>query len=86
LLTLLRDLRFRLRTEENDTQDILDMLLNAAVFIYIGAIIDWKQYVPGNNTLELNAWRVVVLSMLSECTNRAGLTCRNMLNKNWRIP
>ncbi|KDN42068.1 hypothetical protein K437DRAFT_257997 [Tilletiaria anomala UBC 951] len=54
---------FRLRTEDNDTQDILDMLLNTAVFIYIGAIIDWKQYVPSGNFLQLDAWRVIVLSI-----------------------
>ncbi|PWN47075.1 hypothetical protein IE53DRAFT_272624 [Violaceomyces palustris] len=52
---------FRLRTEDNDFQEILDMLLNAAVFIYIGAIIPWADY--SDHELGLAGWRVVVLAL-----------------------
>ncbi len=54
---------FRWRTEDDSVQDILDMLLNAAVFIYLGALIDWKAYWISDNVLQLNAWRVVLLAI-----------------------
>ncbi|PWN22554.1 hypothetical protein BCV69DRAFT_281530 [Microstroma glucosiphilum] len=51
---------FRIRSEESDIQDILDMLLNAAVFIYIGAIIPWGFYHTDGG---IEAWRIVVLGI-----------------------
>lgn len=51
---------FRIRSEESDIQDILDMLLNAAVFIYIGAIIPWGFYHTEGG---IEAWRIVVLGI-----------------------
>ena len=53
---------FRLRQEENDFQEIIDMLLNAAIFMYIGMIIPWNEY--SNEALGLNGWRVVVLGIM----------------------
>lgn len=51
---------FRLRTLENDTQEILDLLLNLIVFIYAGAIIPFDSYSSEN---KLEPWRVIVLAI-----------------------
>lgn len=53
---------FRLRQEENDFQEILDMLVNAAIFMYIGLIIPWQDY--SDEAIGLSGWRVVVLGIL----------------------
>lgn len=52
---------FRIRTEDNDFQEIIDTVLNMAVFVYIGAIIPWDDY--SNPDLQLTGWRVVVLGI-----------------------
>ncbi|CAO1635168.1 unnamed protein product [Parajaminaea phylloscopi] len=58
---------FRIRSAESDVQDILDMLLNAAVFVYIGAIIPWDFYhrndVAGIVS-GIDTWRAVVFVLL----------------------
>ncbi|WFC99643.1 hypothetical protein MYAM1_002388 [Malassezia yamatoensis] len=53
---------FRLRQEETDFQEILDMLLNTAIFMYIGMIIPWRDF--SNMEIGMNGWRVVVLGIL----------------------
>lgn len=56
--------RVRTQVEEEDSfQDILDSLLNAAVFIYIGAIIPWSEYNSGSAFLEISPWRIVLLGI-----------------------
>ncbi|TKY87330.1 hypothetical protein EX895_004007 [Sporisorium graminicola] len=52
---------FRIRTEDNDFQEIIDTVLNMAVFVYIGAIIPWADY--SSAELQLTGWRVVVLGI-----------------------
>ncbi|CDW98363.1 hypothetical protein [Sporisorium scitamineum] len=52
---------FRIRTEDNDFQEIIDTVLNMAVFVYIGAIIPWADY--SDPELQLTGWRVVVLGI-----------------------
>lgn len=52
---------FRIRTEDNDFQEIIDTVLNMAVFVYIGAIIPWDDY--SSPDLQLTGWRVVVLGI-----------------------
>ncbi|KAJ9477975.1 putative Na(+)/H(+) antiporter (putative) [Pseudozyma hubeiensis] len=52
---------FRIRTEDNDFQEIIDTVLNMAVFVYIGAIIPWADY--SSPELQLTGWRVVVLGI-----------------------
>lgn len=52
---------FRIRTEDNDFQEIIDTVLNMTVFVYIGAIIPWSAY--SNPELQLTGWRVVVLAI-----------------------
>lgn len=53
---------FRVRTEDESFQDVLDSLLNTGVFIYIGTIIPWGAF--GDATLGLSPWRFVVLGIL----------------------
>jgi hypothetical protein len=52
---------FRLRQEETDFQEIIDMLLNVAIFMYIGMIIPWQDY--SNEELGLSGWRMVLLGI-----------------------
>jgi len=56
------DDRYRIRSEESDVQDILDMLLNNAAFLYLGLIIPWNAYTNVGDGL--TPWRVVVLAIL----------------------
>ncbi|KAI8336556.1 Sodium/hydrogen exchanger family-domain-containing protein [Chlamydoabsidia padenii] len=56
------DAWFRKETEEAHFQDVIDMMLNLAIFVYIGAIIPWDDF--GNVSLGLAPWRLVVLSIL----------------------
>lgn len=53
---------FRQETEEAHFQEVIDMMLNLAVFIYIGAIIPWSDF--GNAALGLAPWRLVVIAIL----------------------
>ncbi|KAI8375837.1 Sodium/hydrogen exchanger family-domain-containing protein [Blakeslea trispora] len=53
---------FRQETEEAHFQEVIDMMLNLAVFIYIGAIIPWSDF--GNAELGLTPWRLVVIAIL----------------------
>ena len=56
--------RVRTQVEEEDSfQDILDSLLNAAVFIYIGAIIPWADYNSASSFVNIAPWRIVVLGL-----------------------
>jgi NhaP-type Na+/H+ or K+/H+ antiporter len=56
--------RVRTQVEEEDSfQDIIDSLLNAAVFIYVGAIIPWADYNTGGEALNIEPWRIVVLGL-----------------------
>lgn len=57
---------YRVRTqeeEEDSFQDIIDSLLNAAIFIYIGAIIPWDAYNTGSTFLDIHPWRIVLLGI-----------------------
>ncbi|KAL0097508.1 Sodium/hydrogen exchanger family-domain-containing protein [Phycomyces blakesleeanus] len=53
---------FRQETEEAHFQDVIDMMLNLAIFVYIGAIIPWSDF--GNAELGLSAWRLVAMAIL----------------------
>ncbi|SGY40208.1 BQ5605_C003g02337 [Microbotryum silenes-dioicae] len=50
---------FRIETEDETFQDVIDSLLNASIFIYIGTIIDWSAYTPPY----LTPWRMVLLAL-----------------------
>lgn len=53
---------FRHETEEAHFQEVIDMMLNLAIFVYIGAIIPWSDF--GNAELGLTPWRLVVIAIL----------------------
>ncbi|KAI8139314.1 Sodium/hydrogen exchanger family-domain-containing protein [Fennellomyces sp. T-0311] len=53
---------FRQETEEAHFQEVIDMMLNLAVFAYIGAIIPWHEF--GNADIGLSPWRLVVIAIL----------------------
>ncbi|KAI8329209.1 Cation/H+ exchanger, partial [Chlamydoabsidia padenii] len=53
---------FRKETEEAHFQDVIDMMLNLAVFVYIGTIIPWSEF--GNSSIGLSPWRLVVIAIL----------------------
>ncbi|WWC99766.1 hypothetical protein V866_006671 [Kwoniella sp. B9012] len=51
---------FRLETEDAGFQDVIDQLLNSAIFLYVGAIIPWADF----SRYSLSPWRLVVLGIL----------------------
>ncbi|KAF8608689.1 hypothetical protein BDV93DRAFT_518754 [Ceratobasidium sp. AG-I] len=55
------DDRQRLAAEDAGFQDIIDLLLNAAVFMYIGAIIPWNAY--NDLATGITLWRIIVLAV-----------------------
>ncbi|CAE6514254.1 unnamed protein product [Rhizoctonia solani] len=55
------DDRQRIAAEDAGFQDIIDMLLNAAIFMYIGAIIPWYAY--NDPVTGIVPWRIVVLAI-----------------------
>ncbi|KAI9300568.1 Sodium/hydrogen exchanger family-domain-containing protein [Cunninghamella echinulata] len=56
------DAWFKKQTEEAHFQDVIDMMLNLAIFVYIGAIIPWNDF--HNLSLGLTPWRLVLLAIL----------------------
>ncbi|KAI8984694.1 Sodium/hydrogen exchanger family-domain-containing protein [Mycotypha africana] len=53
---------FRQETEEAHFQEVIDMMLNLSIFVYIGAIIPWSEF--GNQEIGLTPWRLVVIGIL----------------------
>ncbi|EXX79129.1 hypothetical protein RhiirA5_495269 [Rhizophagus irregularis] len=53
---------FRKETEEAHLQEVIDMLLNLAVFVYVGTIIPWSTL--QNATTEITVWRLIVCAVL----------------------
>ncbi|KAL4762174.1 Na+/H+ antiporter Nha1 [Aspergillus foveolatus] len=53
---------FTEKTEESHVSNVIDLLLNLAYFVYLGAILPWADY--NNPDLGLNAWRLVVIAIL----------------------
>ncbi|CAG8477674.1 12312_t:CDS:2 [Acaulospora colombiana] len=53
---------FRMETVESHFQPILDMLLNLAVFAYIGAIMPFSSF--ADVSLGLSYWRLIVMATL----------------------
>ncbi|KAL8994624.1 MAG: hypothetical protein Q9188_007015 [Gyalolechia gomerana] len=52
---------FTQKTEESHVSNVIDLLLNLAYFVYLGAIIPWEQY--NNPIIGLTPWRLVVISI-----------------------
>ncbi|SLM36408.1 na h antiporter nha1 [Lasallia pustulata] len=53
---------FTHKTEESHVSNVLDLLLNLAYFVYLGAIIPWQQY--NAPELGITPWRLVVIAIL----------------------
>ncbi|KAG9126645.1 hypothetical protein FRC07_002617 [Ceratobasidium sp. 392] len=56
------DGRQRLAAEDAGFQDIIDLLLNAAIFVYTGAIVPW--YAFNDLMTGITPWRIIVLVAL----------------------
>ena len=53
---------FSEKTEESHVSNVIDLLLNLAYFVFLGAIIPWEQY--NNVELGMVPWRLVVISIM----------------------
>ena len=53
---------FTQKTEESHVSNVIDLLLNLAYFVYLGAIIPWGQY--NAPQIGLTPWRLVVIAIL----------------------
>lgn len=53
---------FNKATEDSMFSNVIDLLFNCACFIYIGAIIPFKDF--GNAAFHLSVWRLIVLAIL----------------------
>ncbi|CAI2181447.1 17172_t:CDS:10 [Funneliformis geosporum] len=53
---------FRKETAESHFQDVIDLLLNLAIFVYLGTIIPWSSF--NNEVLGLSYWRLIVISVI----------------------
>ncbi|KAK9484631.1 Cation/H+ exchanger [Lipomyces starkeyi] len=50
---------FRVETEHDSLQSSLDMILNVAMFTWLGTIIPWAEF----NTQEIPVWRFIVMAL-----------------------
>ncbi|KAK9240601.1 Sodium/hydrogen exchanger family-domain-containing protein [Lipomyces kononenkoae] len=50
---------FRVETEEDSLQSALDMILNVAMFTWLGTVIPWTDF----NTPQIPVWRFVVMGL-----------------------
>jgi NhaP-type Na+/H+ or K+/H+ antiporter len=53
---------FRVETAESYFQDVIDLLLNLAIFVYLGAVIPWSSF--SETALGLSYWRLIVVAIL----------------------
>ncbi|KAK6201553.1 Na+/H+ exchanger CtNHA1 [Scheffersomyces amazonensis] len=53
---------FAKKTEESHVSTVIDLLLNLAFFVYLGAIIPWPQF--NNGALGLDVWRLIILAIV----------------------
>ncbi|KAL1924214.1 uncharacterized protein VTP21DRAFT_7249 [Calcarisporiella thermophila] len=53
---------FRRETEDAHIQEVVDMLLNLTVFVYIGATMPWSSF--ADEALGISIWRLVVLAIV----------------------
>ena len=55
---------FAKKTKATNLPEVLDLLLNSAMFVYFGAVIPWDAFVPRFVTPNLTPWRLVALLVL----------------------
>jgi sodium/hydrogen antiporter len=53
---------FRVETAESHFQDVIDLLLNLAVFVYLGTIMPWSSF--NEDALGLSYWRLTSVAIL----------------------
>ncbi|EXX51565.1 Nha1p [Rhizophagus irregularis DAOM 197198w] len=53
---------FRVETAESYFQDVIDLLLNLAIFVYLGTVIPWSSFNEAD--LGLSYWRLIVVAIL----------------------
>ncbi|KAL4944395.1 hypothetical protein BDV06DRAFT_187523 [Aspergillus oleicola] len=53
---------FTEKTEESHVSNVIDLLLNLAYFVYLGAIVPWEDF--NNADIGLSAWRLAVIAIL----------------------
>ncbi|RIA97168.1 Cation/H+ exchanger [Glomus cerebriforme] len=53
---------FRKETEEAHLQEVIDMLLNLAIFVYVGSVIPWSKFQDA--TTEITVWRLIICAIL----------------------
>ncbi|ANB15251.1 Nha1p [Sugiyamaella lignohabitans] len=53
---------FARKTEESHVSNVIDLLLNMAYFVYLGAIVPWQNF--NNKDLGIEAWKLVILAIL----------------------
>ncbi|CAG8686165.1 5591_t:CDS:10 [Gigaspora margarita] len=77
---------YREETQVTHFQEIIDILLNLTVFIYIGAIMPWSSF--NNGELGLSYWRLFIVSILILLFRRLPIVLMLMKNipplKNFR--
>ena len=52
---------FTKKTEESHVSNVIDLLLNLAYFVFLGAIVPWEQF--NNPDIGLMPWRLVVIAI-----------------------
>ncbi|KAI4144108.1 MAG: hypothetical protein LQ340_006774 [Diploschistes diacapsis] len=52
---------FTNKTEESHVSNVIDLLLNLAYFVFLGAIVPWEQF--NNAAIGLVPWRLVVIAI-----------------------
>lgn len=55
---------FANKTKETDLPNILDLLLNSSMFVYLGAIMPWRMFVPRDVTPFITPWKLIGLFIL----------------------
>ncbi|CAI2186309.1 14430_t:CDS:10 [Funneliformis geosporum] len=53
---------FRKETEEAHLQEVIDMLLNLAVYVYVGATIPWSEFT--NDEAGIQVWKLILCAIL----------------------
>ena len=73
---------FRIQTEDHSFQDVIDTLLNSAIFLYIGSILPWSEF--GGGFFGIQPWRLVVLGIAVMILRRLPWVVA-LVRRNWRI-
>ncbi|GAA5811230.1 hypothetical protein MFLAVUS_004662 [Mucor flavus] len=53
---------FRIETEKSHLMEVVDILLNLSIFVYIGATMPWSLF--SDISIQIDLWRLIVLALL----------------------